>query len=78
MTHLTHFLDSLLLPSFHFRQEVLKAVEYKNFGKLKLQDQLRKEKEKGNVLLGFGMFFDGVMKQFFPKSVSRNINPFNQ
>ena len=54
------FFQILLLFPFNFWQEVVKAVECSNFGKLKYQDQLRKEKEKGNVFLGFGMFFNRV------------------
>ena len=35
-------------------------MECENFGKLKYQDQLRKEKDKGKVFLGFGMFLNGA------------------
>ena len=44
-------------PSFNFLQEVLNALKCSNFVKLKQHDQLREQKDKGNVFLGFGMFF---------------------
>ena len=39
---------------------MLGSVKSQNFSKMKLHDQLRVEKDKGNVFLGFGKICDFV------------------
>ena len=39
---------------------MLGSVKNQNFSKMKLHDQLRVEKDKGNVFLGFGKICDFV------------------
>ena len=39
---------------------MLGAVKCQNYSKMKIHDQLRMEKDKGNVFLGFGKICDFV------------------